>query len=161
MLKYIYERSPSPIIITQNHHQSIQLPPKPTLDILSPEINFHVLLTLRVWVNRAHQPLRPLQRALITLLRLSTDETDQIARNVGALAFNVAEVFLDAAAQGVDAFAHFLVVVIVCEEVTAGLPRGGGPGGDGCWVAFVGGQLGFQGFEEVLQGLLAVFASYG
>jgi hypothetical protein len=35
-------------------------------------------------------------------------------------------VLLDAAAQRVDAFADFLGVVVVGEEVAAGLARGGG-----------------------------------
>lgn len=86
---------PSPIT---PHHQANTLPPKPTLNILPTKVNFHVLLALRIRINRAHQPLRPLQRALITLLRFLTHETDQVAGDVGALAFDVAEVLLDAAA---------------------------------------------------------------
>ena len=140
----IYEKKPP---ILSSHHcttKTAPLPPKPTLNILPPKINLHVLLPLRIRINRARQPLRPLQRSFITLLRFCTHETYQIARDVCALAFDVAEVLLDAAAQGVDAFAHFFGVVVVGEEVAAGFARGGGAGGYGGGVGGVGGELGFE-----------------
>jgi len=115
------------------------LPPKPTLNILLTKVHFHVLLPLRVRIDGAHQPLRPLQRALVALLRLLAHETDQVARHVGALALDVTEVLLDAAAQGVDAFAHFFGVVVVGEEVATGFAGGSGARGDGGGVLRVGG----------------------
>ena len=102
------------------------LPPKPTLDILPSKINLHNLLPLHIRINRAHDPLRPVQRALVTLLRFRAHETEQIARDACALALDVAEVLLNAAAQRVDALAHFLGVVVVGEEVAAGFAGGGG-----------------------------------
>lgn len=132
------------------------LPPKPTLDILPTKIDLHVLLALGVRVNRARQPLRPLQRALVALLRLLAYDSDQVARHIGALALDVAKVLLDAAAQRVDALAHFLGVVVVGKEVAAGFAGGGGARGDGGGVAGVGGELGLERVEEVLVMLLAV-----
>lgn len=142
-----------------SHHSTSPnhtLPPKPTLNILPTKVNLHVLLTLSIRVNRAHHPLRPLQRALVALLRLLAHETDQIARHHGALALGVAEMLLDAAAQRVDAFAHFFGVVVVGQEVAAGFAGGGGTGGDGGGVAGVGGELRFERVEEVLGVLLVV-----
>jgi hypothetical protein len=65
-------------------------------------------------------------------------------------------VLLDAASQRVDAFADFFGVVVVGQEVAAGFAGGGGAGGDGGGIARVGGELGFEGVEEVLGVLLAV-----
>ena len=62
-----------------SHHQAHTLPSKPTLDILPTKVDFHVLLALSIRVDRAHHPLRPLQRALIALLRLLAHEADQVA----------------------------------------------------------------------------------
>jgi hypothetical protein len=73
-------------------------PSKPTLNILPPEINLHILLPLGIRIHSSHQPLRPLQSAFVTLLRLSTHETDQVARDICALALDVAKVLLDSAA---------------------------------------------------------------
>lgn len=80
------------------HTETNHLPPKPTLDILPAKVQFHNLLPLSIRVNRAQHALRPLKRAFIALLRLLADETDQVARHVGALTFDVAEVLFDAAA---------------------------------------------------------------
>lgn len=55
------------------------LPPEPTLDILPTKVDLHVLLALGIRVNRAHHPFRPLQRALVALLRLLAHEPDQVA----------------------------------------------------------------------------------
>ena len=64
---------------------------------------------------------------------------------------------LDAAAQGIDAFADFFGVVVVSEEVAAGFAGGGGARSDGGGVGGVRSELGFEGVEEVLWGgLLAV-----
>jgi hypothetical protein len=63
---------------------------------------------------------------------------------------------LDPAAERVDSFSHFFGVVVVCEEVAAGFAGEGGARGDGGWVARVGGELGFEGFDEVLEGGLLV-----
>lgn len=95
------------------------LPPEPTLNILPTKVDLHVLLALSIRINRAHHPLRPLQRAFVALLRLLAHESDQVARHHGALALGVAKVLLDAAAQRVDAFAHFFGVVVVGQEVAA------------------------------------------
>lgn len=149
--KVIYTKKPNHLIPSPNR----ALPPKPTLDILPAKVNLHVLLALSIRVNRAHHPLRPLQRALVALLRLLAHETDQIARHHGALALGIAEVLLDAAAQRVDAFAHFFGVVVVGQEMAAGLAGGSGAGGDGSGVAGVRSELGFEGVEEVLGVLLA------
>jgi hypothetical protein len=99
---YIYEKATSHLIFS---HPSIPTPPepqssppKPALDILPPEINLHILLALGIRIDSSHQPLRPLQRALVTLLRLSAHEADQVARDVGALALDVTEMLLDSAA---------------------------------------------------------------
>jgi hypothetical protein len=59
-------------------------------------------------------------------------------------------VLLDAAAQRVDAFTHFLGVVVVGQEVAASLAGGGGARGDSRGVAWVGGELRFERVEEVL-----------
>ena len=58
---------------------------------------------------------------------------------------------LDAAAQSVDSLAHFLCVVVVRQEVAAGFAGEGGARGDGGRVAWVRGELGFEGFDEVLR----------
>ena len=152
---YIYEKATSHLTFS---HQSIPTPPepqssppKPALDILPAEINLHILLALGIRIDSSHQPLRPLQRALVTLLRLGAHETDQVARDIRALALDVAKVLLDPAAQGVDALAHLLRVVVVRQEVAAGFAGESGASGDGGRVAWVGGELGFEGFDEVLE----------
>jgi hypothetical protein len=122
----IYEKKGSLIPLHCSPSPNRTLPPKPTLNILPTEINLHVLLALRIRINCAHQPLRPLQRTLITLLRFLAHETDQIAGDISALALDVAEMLLDAAAQRVDALAHFLGVVVVGQEVAASFAGGGG-----------------------------------
>lgn len=145
--------------VLRSHHSTSpnkRLPPKPTLNILPTKVNLHILLALSIRVNRAHQALCPLQRALVALLRFLAHEPDQIARRHGALAFGIAEMLLDAAAQRVDALAHFLGVVVVGQEVAAGFAGGGGARGDGGGVAWVGGELGFERVEEVLVISLAV-----
>jgi len=146
---HVYE-SKSHLILS-HPTSTINSPSKPTLNILPPEINLHILLALGIRIHSSHQPLRPLQRALVALLRLSTHETDQVARDIGALALDVAKVLLDSAAQSVDSFPHFFGVVVVRQEVAAGFAGESGAGGDGGWVAGVGGELGFEGFDEVLE----------
>jgi hypothetical protein len=154
MVKKAYIRKASPLFLPISHtpvSTNTSSPPKPTLDILPPEINLHILLTLSIRIDSSHQPLRPLQRALVTLLRLSAHKPDQVPRDVCALALDIAEVLLDSAAQSVDSFAYFFRVVVVGQEVAASFAGESGARGDGGWVAGVGGELGFEGFDKVLE----------
>lgn len=125
-----------------HHHQQLTLhplPPKTTLNILLRKVHLHILLPLSDRVHSPNQPLRPVKRALVELLRLSTHEIDEVPRSMGAFAFHVAKVLFDAAAQEVDVLAHFFVGVVLFQEVAEVLAGESGAGRDGGRVAAVGG----------------------